>query len=232
MEKKLKYVVFDFDGTLTTGNSNVWVNIWQNLNLPEGFKKLEWTLFDMYKSGKITYEKWVEYTNSIFISGGMNIHILDYVCYGVNPVAGLKPTLQKLKDDGYGLYIVSGGIKQAIEMILGDSAKLFDGIYANEMWFDQTGRLIYTKPTNYDYYGKAKFVANLIRERHIKPQNVIFVGNGLNDEYVHTTGCRTICVNPEKGTHFRDKKIWNHYIPNLKNLSQIQNFIEVNEYQR
>lgn len=229
MEKNMKYVIFDFDGTLTTGDSNVWVNIWKNLDLPEKYQKLDKILFDKHKNGEITYEKWVEYANRIFIAGGMNREKLEHVCGNVSAVAGVTQTLKALKQNGYGVFIVSGGIKQAIEVILGDDCKFFDGIFANDMWFRDDGKLLFIKATNFDHKGKADFVNKLIRERHIKPTDVTFVGNGLNDELVYTTGCKTVCVNPEPEAHYNDKKIWNYFIPNFNNLTQIFNHIEVDE---
>ena len=53
-----------------------------------------------------------------------------------------------------------------------------------------------------------------------KAENIYFIGNSDNDEWAYTTGCKTICINPDK-TDGNNVKVWHKTIDKLENLTQI-----------
>ncbi len=119
------------------------------------------------------------------------------------------------------LYILSGSIKQYIEIVLGkEIAQCFTEIKANRFLFDAQGNLEGIIGTPYDFEGKAKFVTKIISETSILPQDILYVGNSFNDEFVYESGVETLCINPAN-TDYYNNKIWHNYIRNLTNLSEI-----------
>ena len=58
---------------------------------------------------------------------------------------------------------------------------------------------------------KQEFVKILLNRHNIEPQELLFVGNGENDETVYLSGARTLCLNPD-GANYENKQIWNDTI--------------------
>ena len=58
----------------------------------------------------------------------------------------------------------------------------------------------------------------------ITPNEVCFVGNSLNDEFVYLSGARTICINPHE-TKTDDSTIWNEIV-NVDDLRDLIPIIE------
>ncbi len=223
-----KAIVFDFDGTLTHKNYNIWKRIWLALGYDIGEDSYYRELFLSFMGKKITHQEWCDLTCNAFIEKGMNVEILKDIVSDINLLNGADDFFKKLKEQGYELYIVSGNIKDAIEIALGDSVKYFDGIMANDLVFDEFGKLKKIVGTHFDFEGKLQFVNSLIDNQNILPQNITFVGNGANDEWVHLSGCNTICINPEPDTDIDNKNKWHRVIMKLDNLNDLLPIIKEN----
>ncbi len=123
------------------------------------------------------------------------------------------------------LYILSGSIKQYIEYVLGPAiSKCFTEIKANRFTFDDQGNLEGIIGTPYDFEGKAKFVNKIIKEKGVMPNDILYVGNSFNDEFVYTTNVETLCINP-RGTDFYNNKIWHNYIRKMGSLKEILPYV-------
>ena len=151
--------------------------------------------------------------------------MLDNLADNIKTINGLDATLKTLKANGYSLYIISGNIKQVIEKVLGDKVQYFDTINANKMQFDKYGKVVYIEGTNYDFEGKARFIEEFKEKTNSSAKDLIFVGNGDNDEWAHLSGCKTICINPDN-TDFSNKTKWHICQPNVTNLTQILPFLD------
>ena len=62
----LKTIIFDFDGTLTKKNNEIWRNIWKKIDALE----IDDLLYNKFTNKEITYEEWTiaiekEYKKSI-----------------------------------------------------------------------------------------------------------------------------------------------------------------------
>ena len=134
---------------------------------------------------------------------------------------GLPETMQELQKRGYRLFIVSGNIRQVLDEVLGENTKYFDGIYANDFVFDEDGDLDHIVGTKYDNQGKARLIKLMAELTETPVQEFWFVGNGGNDEWVYTTGCKTLLINPYDTKQHDNKNVWHKQIKNLTNLQQI-----------
>ena len=105
-------------------------------------------------------------------------------------------------------------------MVLGDYIKYFSNIESNDIIFDENNKLKKLVATPYDFIGKAKYIENLMVKTNTKPEEIIFVGNGDNDEWAYKSGCKTICINPVN-TDSKNRTIWHNEISSLESLAEI-----------
>lgn len=219
-----KVVIFDFDGTLTKVSqfANTWEAMWSILSYP--ISECE-KYHRQFSNHEINHDEWCEITEHKFIEAGCSkLHVKEAAANALL-VDDVQDVIFKLKSDGILLYILSGSIKQYIEYVLGkDTTKCFAEIKANRFVFDDQGKLSGIIGTPYDFEGKARFVNKIIKETQIQAQDILYVGNSFNDEFVYTTGVETLCINPN-GTDFYNNKIWHNFIRNLSSLKEIMPYV-------
>lgn len=216
---KYKVIVFDFDGTLVDTNSSktTWQRLWLNMGYDLTICK---ELHSRFDKKEITHQEWCDLTAQHFIERGMNKTHLKNVSDSIIKIEGLHDTLTKLQQSGIKLFIVSGSIKEMINMVLEDDANLFDDISANKFVFDKNGKLSRIVGTDFDFEGKAEYIKRLCDEMGISAKEVLFVGNSFNDAHVYKSGARTLCVNPTL-TNSHNRKYWHDTIDEMKNLADI-----------
>lgn len=219
---KYKVVVFDFDGTLADPNSSktTWQRLWLSLGYDLKICKELHTRFD---KKEITHQEWCDLTAQYFIARRMDREHLKTVATGIARIEGLHDTLLKLHENGLQLYIVSGSIKEIISIVLGDDAKFFRDISANEFIFDKDNLLCRIKGTDFDFEGKADYIKNLSNKLAISSKDILFIGNSFNDAHVYKSGARTLCVNPTL-TNSHNRKYWHDSIDEMNNLTEILNY--------
>jgi len=216
----MKTIIFDFDGTLTRKGSNIWKSIWTSLGYDVSKNSFYRNLFSCFMDGKITHQEWCNLTCDAFVKKGMTKKQLTEISKGFHLIDGAKETFRVLKSLGYSLHIVSGNVKFVIERVLGENVKYFDSINANRFDFDENGKLVFIKGTNYDFQGKAKFVNEFKETTGTSAKDICFVGNGGNDEWVHFSGCRTLCINPDDAD-VRNQTKWHKVLPEVVDLRRI-----------
>ena len=216
---KFKIVIFDFDGTLVDPNSlkTTWQRLWLNLGYDLDICK---ELHSRFDKKEITHQEWCDLTAQYFIAHGMNKSNLNAVAQKIVKMEGLHDTLKKLHESGMQLYIVSGSIKEIIDIVLGDDAKFFNDISANRFVFNEHGKLLRINGTDFDFEGKAEYVKKLSDSLAIPTKEILFIGNSFNDAHVYKSGARTLCVNPTL-TNSHNRKYWHDTIDEMKNLSDI-----------
>ena len=128
--------------------------------------------------------------------------------------------MESLYAQGVSLHIVSGNIIDVIEIILGESVRFVDCIKANDFVFDENGNLAQIIGTKHEFIGKANYIKELCKLNGYNPDEVCFVGNGGNDEFVHLSGCKTVCINADD-TDANNTNIW-HKSLNVNNLTEIE----------
>lgn len=217
----MKTIIFDFDGTLTKKSNEIWRRIWgvlDALDIDDG-------LYDKFNNGEITYEEWNIEIEKEFTKRKLSTSMLDKLIANIEMMENLEETLIYLKNKGYDLRILSGGINYVIESLLKDKVKYFSDIRCNLFYFDEDGIITKIEDTDSDGEGKARYILNYIKETNCSPSDIIFIGNGHNDRFVSSSGCHTICLNPN-GTNHENKDIWHNYIDNTQDLKDIIKLIE------
>lgn len=217
----MKTIIFDFDGTLTKKSNEIWRRVWIRLDAQD----IDDELYTKASNGEISYEEWCKEIEKEFSKRKLSKAILEELAQDIKMMENLEETLNELKNRGYDLRILSGGINYVINYLLKDKVKYFSDIRTNNFYFDENGYLVKIQDTDSDEEGKARYILNHIKETSSKPEEIIFIGNGHNDRFVSQTGCHTICLNPN-GTNHKDTTIWHTYIDNTEDLKDILPVIE------
>lgn len=219
----MKTIVFDFDGTLTKKSHEIWMKMWEKLDALD----VDYMLYKKYKNNEIDYIEWCNEIEKEYINRGFNKEMLFEVADGIELMDNLEETLRTLKEHGYKLYIISGGVDKVIYDKLGNLTKYFEEIYSCKFEFDSNGMLTHIEPTRYDDEGKKIFIDEYCSKMGISPKFITFIGNGDNDEYVYLSGCKTICINPSKNTNHKNNNIWNEVIRDTTNMKDILNLLNI-----
>lgn len=221
---KTKAVVFDFDGTLTVTNKvkTTWESIWTLL----GYDVQECrNLHVRFSHNEINHKEWCSLTEEKFKAKKLHRNQLLPLVQKTQLIAGIEEVFQELDQRDIKIYIVSGSIKYLILKCLGGlNQYVSGGINANVFDFDENGYLFKIIGTEYDFEGKAKRISNIAKELGIEPQQILFVGNSFNDEWAHSSGARTLAINP-KNTHMYNPNIWDDCIVECNSLTEILKYI-------
>lgn len=220
----MKTIIFDFDGTLTTKDQNLWRMLWQQCgySIDENSPYRKLYVGHVFEK-QVTRREWFEKTCEYFQKANCSKDDLIAIANKITLIDGFEETILTLYERGYVLYILSGGIKEIIEIVIKGFEKYFKKIESNSCVFDQDGKLKYLKPADCDFSGKSKYIKAL-KDKGVSEKDIIFVGNAENDEWVYKEGCKTICINPTSADT-NDSKKWNVVLSNVKNLKEVLKYI-------
>ncbi len=190
--KKGNYLaVLDMDGVLTTNRSS-WKIIHDTLGTDNRVN------YNLYLGGKISYrefmlrdiDEWLkakpDITREFILSIVKRIELRD----------GLLNFMERLNKSGFITAIVSGGLYILAELL--NQKVSFDEIYANQLLFDSSGRLlrdgnIMVIPTQ-----KGINVKDLQKKYSIPKEKTVSIGDTLNDFSMFTESHYSILLNPEE----------------------------------
>ena len=223
----MKVVVFDFDGTLTKSKkgSNCWFKVWQAVD----DTAYDDFLFGKYRRNEIDQKEWFDLIVERWKEKNVSQEILKGISKSIELLDGAQETLEKLHQSGIKIFVLSGGIRQIIEPVLKRERidKFITSVETYDLIFDENNKLVgYNSPAhNPDV--KNEYVEVIKTKFNLKGEDILFVGNGENDEDVYKSGAVTLCINPDDAD-FKNKTVWTHYIEHCNNLAEILPFIRTN----
>lgn len=216
---KTKVVIFDFDGTLTVSKSSTWARIWEKIDALDIDKKL----MEMYFNNEIDYSTWVKLGFECIKDKHYTEQDLDNLVANMKLLNGVENVFKLFKQQSISIYILSGGLKIAIEKTLKNLVDYIKQIEATNFIFNENGELhSYTVP-HHNPENKFEFVSEVVKNENVDPKEVLFIGNGKNDETVYKTGVNTLCLNPDRA-NYQNKEIW-HNVIKTDNLEDILPYI-------
>lgn len=220
---KVKAIVFDFDGTLTISDQghSTWVKLWLALGYDE---KTCTDLHNKFTSGELTHKKWCQLTCDLFKERGLSKTHLDLVSDEINLIADCETCISTLVEKGKKVYICSGSIDYIINRVLRGIKHKFTEIKCNKFKFEDE-LLSSIVGTKFDFEGKSHYITQVAKDLKIRPYEILFVGNSSNDEFAWQAGAMTLCINPINANH-ESTYIWNHFIKDLKDLTEILDLID------
>lgn len=210
-------VIFDFDGTLTYQRNNM--TMWDLLWASSGKSDRGAFLYSQFHNGQISREDWFRETEQEF-SGKITKPLIRKVAESVHLRDDATEVFKSLTAIGYELYILSGGIRPIIEETLAESRVYFTEISANNVVFDENGKIVCLEMTPYDYEGKANYIERLIRQTNVCCNNIYYVGNSINDISVLTLPIKTICISPVELSQ-NQISCWNYQCSDLKSVESV-----------
>lgn len=224
-----KAVVFDFDGTLTkNGQLSSWQMIWNYLGYDP---KICESLHRKFSHGDIDHKEWCNITADYFIKKSLTKEDIFKVANNIKLLPGALELLTELKKFEVPVYICSGSIDIIIESVLGDLTDFFRKIVSNQFAYDATGTTLKAiTGTKFDFEGKSKFIKNVATELGINTNDIIFIGNSNNDEFVIKSGAKTLVINPILTSGY-DHKIWRYFAGNnVINLTELLPYLLPDHY--
>lgn len=216
----MKAVIFDFDGTLTKSKkgSSCWYNIWVEIDDLEYDDKL----YSMYKRNEIDDFKWSELIYQRYVEKDVNPRIMQAVADKVELQNGAYETLKALHSKGIKIFILSGGVRQVIEKILEreDLNQFITSLETYDLIFDKSGKLVDFKRPRHNPEFKNQYIDIVKQQYKINAKDILFVGNGKNDQEAYKSGAVTLCINPDDA-EIDNRIYWSYGIRECNDLQQI-----------
>jgi HAD superfamily phosphoserine phosphatase-like hydrolase len=225
---KTQVVVFDFDGTLTKGNTirTRWESIWTELKYDIGECQ---ELHAQFVKGDFSHAEWCKKTEIKFKKRNLNKETLLKIARKIKLLDGCKETFEELERRNIKIYIVSGSILDIIQEVLKPIYHRVDEVKANNFKFSADGLLTEIIGTDYDFEGKAKYIQEIAANLRISTDDILFVGNSRNDLWAHESGAKTLCINPRQTyateTDETGRKVWHDTIEECTDLRKIFEYI-------
>lgn len=176
-----KLICFDLDATLIHGLDFSWKAVWNTLGDTDQQRKQGLRL---YHSGNLGYEEWCHWCCKILQQKGLNKNTLEGIARQFKAAPQLQQGLKQLKQQGFKLAIISGGIFCFLEQLIPNHAELFDYTFINKFHFDKQGKLQYIQPTPFDFDTKPEGIRYICSAEGFSPQQTIFVGSTFVDKFV------------------------------------------------
>lgn len=219
---KYRMIGFDLDGTLLRGEGYKysWKLVWDHIKLDNAKWFESKRKFELSSRTYQDYKEWCNRDCETMKSHEIKKEDFNEITSNIRATKNLIETLQKLKDEGFVLAIISGGIDIFIDMVIPHAKNYFDYICINKLVFDAQGKLTDIKPTPFDFVGKAAALTAICKKHGILLENSVFIGEGRNDQDAAKIAGLSIAY----PYHEELDSIWKEF-ENTDDLSKILNIV-------
>lgn len=165
----MKAAFIDVDGTLTYDTSS-WVKVHSHFDVVEEMEKHT----AMFYNGDITYEEWAKLDVDLW--KGQSYSALKEALLPPSLVKGAKEGISLLKEKGYDVILISGGINVLVDEVA-------DLVGADEAFSNRIGHLNGKIDGSFDIMvnSKSEIVNKLAQERNYDLLQSIAIGDNVND---------------------------------------------------
>jgi phosphoglycolate phosphatase len=160
-------IIFDFDGTIADTLDAV-VSIANRFALEFGYIPI--TPSELLKLKNLTAREILKYSGfplfkAPFLIKKVKAELKNKISE-LQPIAGIKLALEQLNNQGYHLGIITSNSHENVSLFLNnhDLDYLFDFVY-----------------TGVTIFGKTTIINNVLRQKQIQPQMVVYVGDETRD---------------------------------------------------
>lgn len=172
----MKLAVLDFDSTLC--RSETLFNIYSAwIKNPDEAKKWKKEIAEEIKEHQLDYVD--SLTKRAAAMRGIPITFVKEQCRKLEYNKGAEELVQRLKNDGYRVIVMSGGFEDAVELTKDIGV---DEVFANNFVLDSHGRLTgQVTGCMMHNSSKGQILQKLQKLMGIKPKNTLVIGDGAND---------------------------------------------------
>jgi phosphoserine phosphatase len=193
-ERRFDLVAFDVDGTLVEHPEGK--TVWEVLNRRfTGNEGTNQERLEAYRAGLLTYADWVSLDVEGWRRAGATRAEIASSFAPLRLVRGARETLDRLKQAGLGLVVISGTLDLLLETLLPGAP--FDEIHCNRLHFDPDGKIASWTATPFDMAGKTECLRAIAARRGIPLSRTAFVGDSANDVWIAREAGLTIAFNPK-----------------------------------
>ena len=171
-KNQFKLAVFDLDGTLTRERS-IWEYIHKQLGKWYGFAE---EYQNQFLAGKISYEEFCERDARVW--KGMRVEELLEIVKMVPFHPGVDELINYLKERGLKLSMVSSGLSILSDWVHQKCG--FDYSVSNDL-VHENGVLTGRVKIQVYYDKKAEWVKRILEQFHVRPEEVIAIGDSVGD---------------------------------------------------
>ncbi len=162
-----KVIIFDFDGTIAD-TVDALVSIANRLAVEFGYIQItpkDLTILRNLTSREIIKYSGISLLKIPFIVKKVKAELKNKI-HELKPIPGIKEALTELQSEGYKLGIITSNSQENVNQFLkiNNLDHLFDFIYSGITIF-----------------GKKTIINNVLRQKQLKPQEVIYVGDETRD---------------------------------------------------
>lgn len=177
IDNKTKIICFDVDGTLVENKSS-WVFL--TLNLGCSVEKIA-EIYQRTENGTISFNKGVSIVEELFRqSGKASKEHIEAIFRRVYLKREANDLISYLKERGYLIYLISGGIDLYVGIIAQKAGA--DGFFGHaSLEFDDQGNLSKIKYGKSQGKAKLKRIEELSKKFSVPADKMIFVGDSEND---------------------------------------------------
>ena len=185
---EIRLIAFDLEGTLVKSKSS-WVELHKRFGTWDKGKEYAERFF----RGEFDYQTWADLDASLW-KGRKREEILEWA-NSVEYMGGIEELFEFLRENNFKIAIISGGLMCLAKKVADELNA--DYVFANELIFDEGGRVTGKVVARVDFQNKGEILAKLKEE--LKPSLTIAVGDGHNDIAMFKVADVSIAVNPHEG---------------------------------
>ena len=195
---RFRVIGFDVDGTLLRGSEFSWTLVWKFLGVPDIVSKEAKRKYVTSKRTFKDYQDWCDHDFKHLRQKGLRRRDFEEITKNIVPTVNLREALQILRNEGFTLAIISGGIDVFVYEKIPHADDLFDYICINRFSFDDQGIISGIEATPFDFAGKAAALAAICEEHGTTLESAVFVGEGYNDADVANVAGLSIAYPPNE----------------------------------
>ncbi|AEH25062.1 HAD-IB family phosphatase [Pyrococcus yayanosii] len=192
----MRLAAFDLEGTLVD------ITSWEALHEKFGTCEKAKRNMELFFSGKISYEEWARLDASLW-RGHTKEEIIE-LFKNVEPKPGARELFEFLRESGFKTAIISGGL-MCLARRIGEMLGA-DYIFANELVFDEKGRITGEVIIRVNFHEKGRIMMAL--KEKLRPELTVAVGDWHNDVPMFKEADLSIALRDSLGADYIATDLW------------------------